>query len=415
MFQVFMRAEPKRGRRGETKSSGESRAKKPKLLVNERDENGRTQLYRACEEGRSKVVEELLQVEGIDVNLGDGNGETPLFAACGIGHSKVVKLLLKHKGIQVNQADNYGITPLYTASLMGESKVVELLLKAEGIQVNQASKNGWTPLHVACVKGHSKVVERLLGVEGIQVNRAAVNGSTPLFMACWKGHSEVVERLLGVADVNRANDIGETPLFVACWNGHSKVVELLLGAKGIDVNRADNPGNTPLFIACLGGHSEVSIRLLKFYRWLGTDDLTLTNGYVTGDLTLNELKRSGVRLVVCDGRMSRASFVQCVVPNLGTGLDAVCPITQFEIDCPVRCCNCKVVFEAESLKGWLKRGNACPPCKKDAKVEVLTAIQIERWNAMKKKEEEAERGETKEAENKYRLANRFAQHVKISF
>ena len=236
----------------------------PGIDVNLANKDGETPLFWAARNGRSECVKLLLAAPGIDVNKADKDDETPLFWAAFNGHSECVKLLLAAPGIHVNKADKYGWTPLYWAARDGHSECVKLLLAAPGIDVNKADKNGNTPLDRAAGLGRSECVKLLLAAPGIDVNKAEKNGVTPLCIAARNGHSECVKLLLAAPgiDVNKANKYGWTPLYRAAFNGHSECVKLLLADPGIDVNKADIDGRTPLYWATNKGHSEC-VKLLK--------------------------------------------------------------------------------------------------------------------------------------------------------
>merc|ERR1719187_2369377 len=64
-----------------------------------------------------EMVKVLLNVPGIEVNLGDSNGITPLMLAIGSCNIEMVKLFLQAPGIDVNLGNIDGVTPImYAAS-----------------------------------------------------------------------------------------------------------------------------------------------------------------------------------------------------------------------------------------------------------------------------------------------------------
>src|SRR5210317_757594 len=91
--------------------------------LNKRDEDdGRTMLFRASEEGNLEVVR-LLVEGGADLDKADYDGRTPLYVACEKGHLEVVQLLLD-AGADIDKEARGGLglgpggTPLYIASVM---------------------------------------------------------------------------------------------------------------------------------------------------------------------------------------------------------------------------------------------------------------------------------------------------------
>jgi hypothetical protein len=126
--------------------------------VNTRDENGKTFLMIAAEDGSSEVVEALLD-KGADVNAKTKDGYTVLMSAANGGDDMVVTLLLK-RGADANAKDNNGWTALMTAAKTGRSKALKALLD-RGADVNAQTKGGRTALNLAQREGHTKIVELL--------------------------------------------------------------------------------------------------------------------------------------------------------------------------------------------------------------------------------------------------------------
>ena len=90
----------------------------------------------------------------------DMNGFTPLFNACENGHAGDVEALLTRKEIDINQATEDGFTPLFAACRNGHIDVVRLLLASEEIDINK-EVHGFTPLQVAEAEGHTEIVALL--------------------------------------------------------------------------------------------------------------------------------------------------------------------------------------------------------------------------------------------------------------
>lgn len=150
-------------------------------LINGKDENGCTPLYRACFNGRNQTAFELLR-RGADANIACENGtKSSLGAAVTQGHPAIVEMLLLHGAnadylhdeltplhLAVRQKMfsvmvilmRYGANPLFTAKFptytfsFGESKVAHehrtplVLCKAltweKGIEVLGAAEDAWS-------------------------------------------------------------------------------------------------------------------------------------------------------------------------------------------------------------------------------------------------------------------------------
>lgn len=119
-------------------------------------------LYNYAERGNLAEVQRLLNA-GANVNATKTNGETPLYIAVFKGRTKIVQLLLAVPGININAAKtNDGATPLFVAAFKGHKEIVQLLLSAPGININAARTDGVTPLYFAAVCGHESIVFLLL-------------------------------------------------------------------------------------------------------------------------------------------------------------------------------------------------------------------------------------------------------------
>ena len=75
------------------------------MHVDSRDNTGRSAFMKACETGRSNVMDYLFS-KGASVNVEDLRRRTPLHVACENGHEDIVKKLLK-RGAQLDVQDSY--------------------------------------------------------------------------------------------------------------------------------------------------------------------------------------------------------------------------------------------------------------------------------------------------------------------
>ncbi|KAG2006936.1 ankyrin repeat domain-containing protein 50 [Coprinopsis cinerea AmutBmut pab1-1] len=238
----------------------------PGVDVNAASKTGWTALMLASRHGHSRTVRRLLQAHGINVNAVSDKGWTALMLAAENGHDVVVSQLLQVHGINVNAATSDGWTALMYASQRGRNGVVAQLLRCHGIAINAAISNGWTALMLASGYGHDGVVRQLLQMHGVDVNATANTGWTALMYALQKGYGGVVQQLLRFH--------GTKVNVLASQNGHEVVVKQLLQFNGIDANSANNNGCTALMYASHNGHEEVVSLLLQFP---GIDVNSVTN------------------------------------------------------------------------------------------------------------------------------------------
>ena len=92
-------------------------------------------LHLACYEGRLRVVEAMLEQQGVTAAAKDSDNRTPLHWAALGGHIELVRLLLQRPEVDsqvVNAADEEGWSPLLSATAAGTVKLLQQY---------------WTPLH----------------------------------------------------------------------------------------------------------------------------------------------------------------------------------------------------------------------------------------------------------------------------
>ena len=114
--------------------------------------------------GTLQEVRKLLRA-GANVNAQQNDGRTALMIASQNGHVEVVKALLTNDMVDANIHDNYdGVTALLMASQEGSMEIPKPLLQHNNeVQVNlQDPGDGATALHMASQQGYVQVVEELL-------------------------------------------------------------------------------------------------------------------------------------------------------------------------------------------------------------------------------------------------------------
>ncbi|CAM9216443.1 unnamed protein product [Chrysoparadoxa australica] len=178
----------------------------------ERDERGRSALFRAAEEGNFSLVAEQVA-----------------------------------KGASLEERDSWArITPLAVASARGHEECVRVLLSAGAVVDARSGEGGQmsSPLHMAAGEGHLQVT-LLLIQHGADVNLRDRTGETPLLKASRsrKGESCALALLENSAEVNVKRWYGGTALHdAACWCWLEVVRELI--NKGADPSEKSGDGYT---------------------------------------------------------------------------------------------------------------------------------------------------------------------------
>ena len=135
----------------------ESGNKTPAYLTNfnAEDDNQKTPLHRALEEGNLHVAKSLISCEGVLVDVNDNNRTTPLHLACVKRLTDIVGLLI-NRGANPNIQDATGQTALHKAVLSelmhGDDRVGIVLLLCQVHQVDAKKKKSSWQKHSADVK-----------------------------------------------------------------------------------------------------------------------------------------------------------------------------------------------------------------------------------------------------------------------
>ena len=273
--------------------------------VNRQDEAGNTPLHMACQNGRTDIIQYLVEKRKCDFNVANNKGELPLHLACKHKYGKEIVRLVS-VGCDVNRQDEAGNTPLHMACQNGSTDIAQYLIQERKCDSNVANNKGELPFHLALACRHSldrvkidhdvnrqdealhllhfrygmapgicekcdannrgelplhlagkhRFCERLVSV-GCDVNRQDEAGNTPLHIPCQYCTIDSVAYLVEkrMCDVNVANNKGELPLHLACQHNDREVVQLV--SVGCDVNRQDEAGNTPLHLICQKGSTDI--------------------------------------------------------------------------------------------------------------------------------------------------------------
>jgi ankyrin repeat protein len=271
----------------------------------------------AAYNGHWRIVQALLNTEGIDVSTIPSNRKPPLIVAAQMGYRDIVQLLIEHpdtnnadastalleaainrhqavvsllldhgtspilmdvvehglmglvkislsEGADPNFRDKFGRTPLSHAAELDHDDIVRLLLEYGAVPTAE-DQYGRSPISWAAVRGNCTIISLFLDNGNVSPNTMDANGQTVLWIAAEYGHITLVEFLLTVdeIDLNLSDaKTGQTPLLRAVCFGYDAIVKLLLAAGDIDSDVADHDGWTPLWCAVAKGYETVVNLLL---------------------------------------------------------------------------------------------------------------------------------------------------------
>ena len=163
-------------------------------------------IWSAASDGNLAVVQQFLDTDPTWANRADENGRTPLMFAANNGRKEIVQLLLEH-GALVNVADKEQWTPLHRAVGMGQ-KEITLLLLGKGANTAAVDKDQRTPLHWAALRGQKEIVQLLLE-KGADAAALDKDQQTPRDCAIKGGHQEIADLL--AAAVKAAENNAKKP------------------------------------------------------------------------------------------------------------------------------------------------------------------------------------------------------------
>ena len=151
-----------------------------------------TSLEEAIQLNDLRGFHQLISDGSADIDDRNKNGETALYKACEDGDLLVAKLLIYH-GADVDIADDWKMSPLHRAAVLGYTEIAKLLID-NAANVDSRAKDRGTPLHEACFFGHLDVVT-LLVAGGANIWAKDSAGEYAINYASEKGYDEICEFL----------------------------------------------------------------------------------------------------------------------------------------------------------------------------------------------------------------------------
>ncbi|KAI9819955.1 MAG: hypothetical protein M1827_006525 [Pycnora praestabilis] len=211
-------------------------------------EHSRFAIHEAARDGRTSVVESLLNANPRLATKRDDDDRLPIHWAISYHRVPIVELLVQRKDFDPDVQDGSGWTPLMIASSLKEGdELVDLLLRKEA-DVNSKNFNGQTALHFCASKNNLQVAHSLVEHKAsarikdkrgqLALHRAAAIGSVPM-----------VKLLLeNKTPLNAADTSGLTALHHAIAEGHGDTALLLLKS-GVETDKRDMEGHLAIDLA----------------------------------------------------------------------------------------------------------------------------------------------------------------------
>ncbi|MCG8340701.1 MAG: ankyrin repeat domain-containing protein, partial [Cytophagales bacterium] len=245
--------------------------------VNVRDKDGKTPLHWAVVGEDREIVEVLLragavldakddagetpsdltndrEIRELLINFQDSEGKTALMKE--IEEDKAIELIAQ--GADVEKADNKGKTALHYAADKGNIRVVKAILEESVSTISQGDNEGKTVLHYAVRQKDKALIELLLN-KGAYIAAKDKNGRSPEDMVKGDTKLEILFKYRGA--INERNFDGDTPLIIEIKAEEVDEVKILL-EEGANVNKKDERDKAPLHWALEGGNQAIIDALL---------------------------------------------------------------------------------------------------------------------------------------------------------
>lgn len=240
-----------------------------------KDEDGRTALILAAIEGRTEMVEWLLD-HGAAVNFQDTDEDTALIWASNNGNSAVMQTLLNYNA-DVHIYDSAGDNALLAASINGQTKCVQYLLHAKADPDARDSYRGTALMNAAYAGSKEAVMVLLQGKADVRLKDKKKKNAAMVAEA--EGHHEIAVMIRKFAShfqqqvaKKQNHKVMSAPLsnnkqkkgfskqvFFAARNGNDAEVKMLINKSDFDIkvinNYKDGRGYTALKAAATGGHN----------------------------------------------------------------------------------------------------------------------------------------------------------------
>ncbi|CRG85058.1 Ankyrin repeat-containing protein C6C3,08 [Talaromyces islandicus] len=215
------------------------------------DKNAKFLIHEASREGKTQVVESLLNANPKLASLKDDDERLPIHWAAAYNRLPIVELLVTNKYFDPDVTDGSGWTPLMIAASLKNAEgdsIVDLLLRKEA-DVNIKSVSGQNALHFAASKANLSTVKTLISHK-CSARVKDKRGQLALHRAAAVGSMPILKLLLdqGKSPINATDVDSLTALHHAISEGHGDAAILLMKA-GADLEKRDADGHLAIDLA----------------------------------------------------------------------------------------------------------------------------------------------------------------------
>jgi len=215
------------------------------------DEPSKFAIHEAARDGKTTIVESLLNANPKLAERRDDDERLPIHWAISYGHLDIAILLSAGKNFDPDVQDGSGWTPVMIAVSLkeGAEELVDLLLRKDA-DVNARNFSGQSALHFVASKNNLDVARKLLNNKPPASTRVKdKRGQYPIHRAAAVGSVPMVELLLkNKSPLNPTDSDGQTPLHHAIAEGHGDTAVALLKA-GAETDVKDKEGHLALQLA----------------------------------------------------------------------------------------------------------------------------------------------------------------------
>ncbi|OJD37632.1 proteasome regulatory particle subunit [Diplodia corticola] len=210
----------------------------------------RCAIHDACREGKTHVVESLLNANPKLATRRDDDDRLPIHWAVSYNRIPIISQLIQTKNFDIDAQDGSGWTPLMmAASLKDADELVDLLLSRDAdVNMKSAFSLEATALHFTASKNNLDTARKLIAKKAsarvkdkrgqLALHRAAAVGSVPMIKLLLEANSP-----LNATDMD-----GMTALHHTIAEGHGDAALVLLKA-GADTEKKAGDGSLAIELA----------------------------------------------------------------------------------------------------------------------------------------------------------------------